>query len=205
MPKQSSSDRLQRLNRGCCPIHGIYMSQIDGWYVEDDGCHYTIVGCNRHDCKVSAKAYGIDGPWEILPDYAHLFDETLIALELASRPPAKKIVRVPRAKKIDIWSKTEGRCYYCGLLLDWETQFTIDHIIPRIQNGGHHLENVVPCCRTCNSAKGDKTLEEFRFSRSMQLFQQQTGVTFTVTQVAYLESIGVHLPIPTYTFWFEQQ
>jgi hypothetical protein len=205
MPKQSSSDRLKRLDRGCCPIHGIFMSQVDDWYVENDGRHYTIVGCSRKNCNVCAKAYNFDGPWEILPDFAYLLDEALIALELTNKLPREKTVRSPRAKKSAIWNKTKGRCYYCGLLLDWKTTFTVDHIIPRIGKGGHQLENVVPCCRSCNSAKGDRDIEEFRFNRSIQLFQEQTGVLFTMAQIAYLESVGVHLQIPIYWFWFEQQ
>ena len=204
-PKQSSSDRLQRLARGCCPIHGVFMSQVDRWYVEDDGRRHTIVGCSRKDCNVRAKAYGSDGPWEVLPNFAHLFEDALIALELANKPLREKVIRSPRATRSDIWERTNGRCYYCGLLLDWGTTFTVDHIIPRTEKGGHNLANVVPCCRSCNSAKGDRSIEEFRFSRSMQLFQEQTGVSFTSAQIAYLESIGVYLQVSTYKFWFERQ
>lgn len=181
------------------------MTQIDDWYVEEDGREYTIVSCTRSDCTVSAKGYSNYDSWEILPEYAYLFDEALVALESASIPLKEKIIYVPKAKKIDVWYKTGGRCYYCGLVLDWETTFTIDHIVPRSKGGKHHIENVVPCCRSCNSGKGNRTLEDFRFSRSMQLFQQQTGVNFTIAQLAYLKSIGVYIEIPTYIFWFEQQ
>ncbi len=50
-------------------------------------------------------------------------------------------------------------CEYCGFKPNWpESRVGID----RVENDiGYKIENCVPCCFTCNSAKGDKTLEEF--------------------------------------------
>ena len=45
----------------------------------------------------------------------------------------------------------KGRCAYCGKK---PKQLTIDHVIPLSKHGGHVPENIVPACRTCNSAKG---------------------------------------------------
>ena len=42
------------------------MSQIDGWYKPDSGRQYTIIGCPRKGCRTRAKAYDVDGPWELL-------------------------------------------------------------------------------------------------------------------------------------------
>ena len=43
------------------------------------------------------------------------------------------------------------RCAYCGRKMQRLTQ---DHITPLIDNGDHHLHNVVPACQSCNSRKG---------------------------------------------------
>lgn len=43
------------------------------------------------------------------------------------------------------------RCVYCGRKM---TRLTKDHITPFINNGDHHLHNVVPACQSCNSRKG---------------------------------------------------
>jgi hypothetical protein len=63
---KTSQERRQRLAEGRCPTHGFWMSQIDGWYRPESGKDYTIVGCPRSGCGVRAKAYGVDGPWELM-------------------------------------------------------------------------------------------------------------------------------------------
>ena len=53
-----------------------------------------------------------------------------------------------------------AKCTYCGFEPKWpETRVGIDRVNSDI---GYHIENCVPCCFTCNSAKNDLTLEEFK-------------------------------------------
>ena len=52
----------------------------------------------------------------------------------------------------------QGLCSYC---LQPMIRFTQDHMIPLTRGGSHTLSNVVPCCQSCNSRKGTKTLLEF--------------------------------------------
>ena len=106
--------------------------------------------------------------------------------------------------EIDVWNKTDGRCWYCGKQCVTENNlldtFTVDHVVP-ISNGvDNSINNRVPCCKSCNSAKGKKSLEEFRFYRSMKL---NHSVMFTIKQVKYLATIGFTMPIPDYKFYFE--
>lgn len=178
------------------------MSQVDGWSYPEDREPYTIVGCGRRDCEARAMANSHDGPWEMMPECAYLCDERFT-------PPTQKRIRKEdrpsKAKRVDIWVKTEGRCYYCGSMLEHKTTFCIDHIVPQIGEGEDNIENVVPACRSCNSTKGTKQIEEFRFYRRMQKFEQRNGVWFTLQQVEYLKSIGVEIDIPPHVFWFEYQ
>lgn len=44
------------------------------------------------------------------------------------------------------------KCVYCGR----QVTLTMDHIIPVIKGGLHVAANIVPACRSCNSAKGAK-------------------------------------------------
>jgi hypothetical protein len=145
-----------------------------------------------------------NGPWELVPECVYLLDETLPSSVLTMQNRSKRAARSPKAKKSDIWAKTEGRCYYCGLQLGWSTTFNTDHVVPRIKGGSDSIKNTVPACRSCNSTKGGKDLEDFRFFRAMQKFEEQSGVVFTLAQVGYLRSIRVELNIPLHTFWFEQ-
>lgn len=51
-------------------------------------------------------------------------------------------------------------CFYCGKDAD-----QIDHIIPTSKGGSDRLDNVVPCCRSCNSSKQDKDVYDWYVKR----------------------------------------
>lgn len=82
-----------------------------------------------------------------------------------------------------VFNKTDGRCAYCGKVLSDDA--TIDHIIPRSKGGGNNLDNLLPSCRSCNTSKGVKSLEEFRFWRT---FKVNNTPTFTTEQLLYLST-----------------
>ena len=76
MQKKKIAARLKRLNRGGCPIHGIYMPQDGPWTKKEggalDGADVCIVGCPRKDCKIRAWAADVEGPFEILDEFIYL-------------------------------------------------------------------------------------------------------------------------------------
>lgn len=49
------------------------------------------------------------------------------------------------------------RCAYCGK----EGDLTVDHVIPKSRGGTDAWENLLPACRPCNEAKGNRTPEEW--------------------------------------------
>ena len=58
-----------------------------------------------------------------------------------------------------------GRCFYCGAVFDSANPVMgpcIDHLTPKQLGGCQCLPNLVIACRTCNSRKHDRTLEEYR-------------------------------------------
>ena len=55
-----------------------------------------------------------------------------------------------------IFSKTKGRCSYCG-----EKAEEIDHIVPRTKDGTNSTYNLTPACRSCNEKKSNLSLKEF--------------------------------------------
>lgn len=57
--------------------------------------------------------------------------------------------------------KSFGRCWYCGQKLDIKN-LTFDHFIPKSFGGEYDYENIVPCCKACNSWKADMSIEQFR-------------------------------------------
>lgn len=53
------------------------------------------------------------------------------------------------------------KCFYCAVPLT-ERTLTQDHMIPLIKGGSNFIDNLAPCCKSCNSRKGDKTVEDFK-------------------------------------------
>lgn len=51
------------------------------------------------------------------------------------------------------------RCMYCGGRFT-DAELTRDHIIPKVQGGVDHWNNVVASCRRCNHHKGGHTPEQ---------------------------------------------
>lgn len=52
------------------------------------------------------------------------------------------------------------QCVYCGCKLDIST-VEVDHVIPISHGGNNYISNIVPACKSCNSAKKDKIGKEF--------------------------------------------
>ena len=50
------------------------------------------------------------------------------------------------------------RCQYCGNIFDLK-QLTLDLVIPRSKGGLTNWENIVTCCKGCNTAKGSKIIK----------------------------------------------
>jgi len=51
-----------------------------------------------------------------------------------------------------------GRCVYCGR----EAPLEIEHILPVARGGTNAMSNLAAACRSCNSSKGAKTVDEWR-------------------------------------------
>ena len=66
---------------------------------------------------------------------------------------------VTKADLVALMASTGGCCWYCG---DPLAKPAFDHVMPVSLGGSHAIENLVPCCQPCNSAKGQKTLDQFQ-------------------------------------------
>jgi len=54
----------------------------------------------------------------------------------------------------DVLISTLGLCSYCNK----RRLLTLDHIVPLFSGGEHDIDNAVPACNSCNSAKGKTPL-----------------------------------------------
>ena len=72
------------------------------------------------------------------------------------------MVRRPRwaerkLSRLEVFKRDRYTCQYCGR----ETrQLTLDHVIPRYQDGQHTWENVISACVPCNRRKAGRTPSE---------------------------------------------
>ena len=71
---------------------------------------------------------------------------------LVRRPFAKR-----KLSKKEIFLRDRHTCQYCGLRTH---DLTLDHVIPRRQEGAHTWENVVSACIPCNRRKAGRTPAE---------------------------------------------
>jgi 5-methylcytosine-specific restriction endonuclease McrA len=77
-----------------------------------------------------------------------------------------RYVRVPYRRSVPmtragVLRRDARRCAYCGKRAD-----TIDHVIPRSRGGAHSWDNCVAACRTCNSRKADRLIDEIGWELS---------------------------------------
>ena len=112
--------------------------------------------------------------------------------------------RFSTSKKTAVGSKFDWHCAYCGRDLCWKTM-CIDHVHPKSQGGNNNIENLFPCCRSCNSSKGTMSIDDFRLRTICH--QKTDGVFFSLEQIKLLQNKGVwdFLGVNSdYLFFFEK-
>ena len=108
-----------------------------------------------------------------------------------------------QSKKDILLTKSKSRCWYCGVSLTAKTM-TIDHIVPQSETKNNNIENLVSCCQSCNSKKGNRSMAHFRriMGRNKKYYP------FSDAQKDYLlHHYNINLDadmVEPYTFWFEE-
>jgi len=114
--------------------------------------------------KRSNHSCGCVGTRPVLPNNQHAFNRMF----LMYKNNAKKRNYDFKLTKQEFRNIIILDCYYCGQ--EPESRYensTIDAIlangVDRVNNQiGYNIYNCVPCCKICNRAKGDLTVEEFK-------------------------------------------
>ncbi|TET56939.1 MAG: HNH endonuclease [Promethearchaeota archaeon] len=120
--------------------------------------------------------------------------------------------KLHEARKIKIWEKTQGKCYYCGKILminlnDGKNHaaWTMDHVTPKTKGGTNTLDNLVPCCSECNQTKNDKDKEEYRFDIIMEMSRAMWGNECTEIIYGILtKEVANQLELVEPKFYFEK-
>ena len=104
---------------------------------------------------------------------------------------------------------TNKKCRYCGIELRYyvgcggKDQACLDHIIPKANGGTNNPDNLALCCRSCNSMKGKKSLEEFRY---LMAWKNAAGAMPKKEIIIYFRFLGIEIPEPEkkFRFYFEE-
>ena len=121
-----------------------------------------------------------------------------VMADRASNAARQAVARNP-ALRDAIRGRDGNRCRYCNVDVEWNNRRggdggTYDHVNP---NGGSTLENLVVCCRACNSRKGRRTPRQ----AGMTLIQLGSKSDTNPTNKAELDGPGdVRAPRPDPTF-----
>ncbi len=91
----------------------------------------------------------------LLKQKAHMITEKVIRLLDYIRIPFAKIMSHKPSRNL-IHKRDNYTCQYCGA----KEHLTIDHIIPSSRGGGNDWCNLVSCCISCNTKKGNHTPRE---------------------------------------------
>ena len=88
---------------------------------------------------------------------------TRVAFRIPSVIRLTEFRRIPHQTRAlsrkNILMRDRYTCQFCGRTLP-AGELTLDHIIPRSKGGHTDWDNLVACCHSCNSLKGDRLPEE---------------------------------------------
>lgn len=69
----------------------------------------------------------------------------------------RKHRRIPASVRQQVMERDDHRCVVC----ESTEGLALDHILPFSRGGKHNASNLQVLCRTCNSSKGAKTMDEW--------------------------------------------
>lgn len=64
--------------------------------------------------------------------------------------------------------KGTGLCWCCGLETISRAQYHCSHVVARARFGAATLQNLRPCCQTCNLSMGTNSMKEYALARGYE-------------------------------------
>ncbi len=101
----------------------------------------------------------------------NLNTDDVVAIQMRKQSHLNPVVLKPSAYvrspispdlRADVWDKTRGRCWYCGVEMHPFRNFHVDHYIPVVDGGSNEFDNLYPSCQSCNSRKQARPAEYLR-------------------------------------------
>ena len=102
----------------------------------------------------------------VVSEYEFTANSPSISIKLPSVISLKDYIPLPsRAAftRFNVFLRDKFCCQYCRKVFKAE-ELTFDHVIPRSKGGKTEWKNVVTACRSCNTAKGNKSINKLGLS-----------------------------------------
>lgn len=80
-----------------------------------------------------------------------------------ARVQTEERVYIPKYIRKDVYDENKGICAHCGKHMDYDAEFTVDHIIPLSKGGTNERENYIALCDDCNKDKNSDILSPARY------------------------------------------
>ncbi len=84
-----------------------------------------------------------------------LYGEAIVPAVVKLRKQVRRPLPELKLTRRTIFARDNYTCQYCGIITK---DMTIDHVVPRKMGGPATWENLVCCCKRCNTKKSDKLL-----------------------------------------------
>jgi 5-methylcytosine-specific restriction endonuclease McrA len=119
----------------------------------------------------------------------HYFHSPSFKIRIPSVIRLLHYIKIPRMRdkpptKKNILIRDKYTCQYCGKKYK-AMELTLDHVIPKSRGGHTRWENLVTCCKTCNTRKGDLSLSR----AGMTLLKSPREPRYHF-QIHFFQSIG---------------
>lgn len=98
----------------------------------------------------------------VVSEYKQTVNSPSVSIKLPSVISLKDYIPLPsRAAftRFNVFLRDKFCCQYCQKIFKAEA-LTFDHVIPRSKGGKTEWANVVTACRSCNTAKGNKSISK---------------------------------------------
>lgn len=98
------------------------------------------------------------------------------------------MAKISRRLLADLIKETNNRCFYCGESFEF-VKIEVDHIDPFSRSRNGSSSNFAVCCQSCNRAKRDLSIEEFRIKleekhkKNIVFFFEKYGIQKNATPV----------------------
>lgn len=115
--------------------------------------------------------------WE---EYAELY---ILREEYKKEQTRERVRQHRERKRAEQGIKT---CVYCG-----KDATGYDHIVPRSKGGTDDDENLVPCCKRCNSSKSSKDLADFLNTTTVKLDYESILKNIKLMRFVKCDEFGV--------------